>query len=351
MDHLDLISEILAGRGVHIHASLLRSIPSSPSNNNSTTTTSKETILQLWKANHDLCIVALFINAKADLQQSDIRLSWKEFARRGPNAVRFEMIKSYVQVQLYHFGYPLYHQLSNNSSAHDLLCSLIWLIAKCELVEKYVSNLCRKILNETPFVAPRGHRSWSVHESTSSILNDDLEKSIKPSSNKKTTVKDLTHRVASQCGALWHAMREMAAAENQRTLLLQRICEKQVQFRPSSKSRLLLPIEVDVALVEKNDDNAVQNKKVHLDNKIKSMKELVNINERAVLFWQWCCTVADCNDTVADHSDSIDGTTLRTDGMNNDSNDTSAHNDNSDNVIETIENFIVNELGLVLRKP
>ena len=78
MDHLDLLSEILASHGVHVQADLFRKITDDKQQHN----------LQLWKATHDLLIVTLFFNAHASLHQSNIRLAWKEFAKRGPNAVR-----------------------------------------------------------------------------------------------------------------------------------------------------------------------------------------------------------------------------------------------------------------------
>jgi hypothetical protein len=76
----------------------------------------------------------------------------------------------------------------------------------------------------------------------------------------------------------------MAAVEERRTLLLQRLCEHQARLRPPT-SRLLLPIEIDVGIAN---DQAL--KKNELDSRIQLMRSAAEKMEKAVEFWKWCET-------------------------------------------------------------
>lgn len=327
MDHLDLLSEILASHGVHVQADLFRNITDDKQQHN----------LQLWKATHDLLIVTLFFNAHASLHQSNIRLAWKEFAKRGPNAVRFESIKSFVQVQLVHFGYA--KDLATNATMHDLLSAFIWLIAKCELVEQYVNAKCRETLRHLPFLAVRGNRVWrECSNNTLSTVSSNPAPAPTNAHVAPPTVPDLTHRVALQCGALWHAVREMATVEERRTKLLQRICEQQVALRPSASSRLLLPIEVNVAVAMDTSNN----KRIQLDQHIEAMKKIVTTHELAMKFWQWCSTVLNVSEVSSNINDG---------GPGNVSAGASSATFNEEAVLKEIEDLIVEGFGLMLRKP
>jgi len=280
-DHLDYVSEILKSYGVHIHADILRSGASSSGSDR--TNSNEQVTLQLWKATHDVVILTLFLKTDSPLGPADIRLSWKEFASRGPDAVKFDAIKSFVRSQLTKFGFP--RKLSSTATSRDLLISFVWLLSNCELIERYTTNICRKALENAPFVAVRGHRTWCSNR-FSSVAAAQNCKSFDEDTTESSTknVQFVAHRITSQCGSLWHAVREMAAVEERRTLLLQRLCEHQARLRPPT-SRLLLPIEIDVGIAN---DQAL--KKNELDSRIQLMRSAVEKMEKAVEFWKWCET-------------------------------------------------------------
>ena len=63
----------------------------------------------------------MFHVTNATLHQADIQLGWREFSKRGPDAVRFDVIKSFVQDQLLELGYRHQPSLSDTASSKDLL--------------------------------------------------------------------------------------------------------------------------------------------------------------------------------------------------------------------------------------
>ena len=341
MDHLEFISEILASHGVHIQPDLFLAA-STPSTTTTTTTTSNDATLQLWKATHDLLIVTLFLHTNTPLHQSDIRLSWKEFARRGPDAVRFEVIKSFVIHQLTQVGYT--QRLSSVALPSDLLSAFVWLIAKCELVERYINQLCRVALRNTPFAAARGNRVWSPCSTTRAAATATATPLRSPpgATTATPTLPDLTHRITMQCGALWHAVREMAVVEDRRTLLLQRICEQQVVLRPSSTSRLLLPIEVTVAIAHNE-----HSKRIELDAHIEQMKSVYAAQESAIAFWQWCdATLSTTSSSTCSPANETHHPSVPINGT-----DWTQIAINQDETLRRVESIIVDQLGLLVRKP
>jgi hypothetical protein len=362
-DHLDFVSEILKSYGVHIHADILRSGASLSDSDRANS--NEQVTLQLWKATHDVVVLALFLKSDSPLGPADIRLSWKQFASRGTDAIKFDAIKSFVRLQLAGFGFP--RKLSSSANSRDLLISFVWLLANCELVERYTTNICRNALESAPFVAVRGHRTWcsnpcSPHATQHLPLFDE---GTTGSSTK--TVQFATHRISSQCGSLWHAVREMAGIEERRTLLLQRLCEHQARLRPPT-SRLLLPVEIDVGIA--NDQALKKNK---LDGQIQLMRSAVEATEKAVEFWKWCQTTLltpipaphegegkegeieerttqSDKRTAVSSGDRVSVTLRHREGNSSKKIDKIAENQRSLKLMEAVERMI-EDLGLVLRTP
>ena len=333
-DHLNLAIAVLSSYGVHCHADLLRNASSSSEN--------EATTLQLWKATHDVIFLYHFILSNATLHQADIQLGWREFSKRGPDAVRFDVIKSFVQDQLLELGYRHQPSLSDTASSKDLLIAFLWLVAKSEIIERHVTNVCREALQDTPLAGVRGNRVWSHSLSHKTDTTTDITTANSNSSSKKIerNVSDATHRIASQCGTLWHAVRDMAAVEERRTLILRRLCEHQARLR-STSNRLLLPIEIEVGIASNE-----LSERTLLDNRITKLRHAVQIEEKAVQFWEWCQSIV--VDVKEKDKDSEDSGNSEDRGNSGDS--VEIENEGNVQIMKDVEKMI-QELGLVLRKP
>lgn len=242
--------------------------------------TSSETAsapMELWKALHDLIIAVLFLKGGKRLGPNALSEAWQKISNRGPNAIRFDAIHGMIQLKMRDFGYD--HGLPSTSTPPEVLRALCWLMAKCDAVERYVNTACDDAVQGTSLLPVNGSRVWCA-EGIESDQGKDVCRS-----ESIGTVEDLdtaTRFVSSECGRVWHAARELAAAEERRILILRKLCKLQKPLRPGS-SRLLTPTELEAQL--RNEDPTMR---VELDERIAKMVSALKACKGAVSFWNWC---------------------------------------------------------------
>jgi hypothetical protein len=238
--------------------------------------------MELWKALHDLVIAAIFLRRGVRLPPHALAAAWREISRGGPHAVRFDAIRAMIQVKMRDFGYG--HALPPTCTAADLLCAFCWLVAQCEVLHRHVNACCRDAVRGTPLLSVKGSQKWAAAapSSNGASTGENDPSAAESISTPMPCADAATHHVSAECGLLWHAARELATAEERRTLLLRRLCALQVPLRPRS-SRLLTPTELEAQL--RNDDPAMR---VLLDARISNVKSARDACAGAVAFGAWC---------------------------------------------------------------
>lgn len=256
--------------------------------------------MELWKALHDLVIGIICLHQQCRPNATAAAAAWRTVSQGGPRAVRFDAIRAMIQVKMRDFGYS--RELSAECAAPDLLCAFCWLVAQSGVLRRYASACCAQALLGTPLLPVRGSSLWAA-DAASSVMEgegegDYLEKGKMGTGyasdgglfKNKSTAKEsappsadaVTYRVSAECGQLWHAARQLAAAEERRTLLLRQLCKLQVPLRPGAQ-RLLTPTELEAQL--RSEDPAMR---VILDERIAKVKSARNACADACAFWEWC---------------------------------------------------------------
>ena len=104
---------------------------------------------------------------------------------------------------------------------------------------------------------------------------------------------------------------------------------------------MLLPIEIEVGIASNE-----LSERTLLDNRITKLRHAVQIEEKAVQFWEWCQSIV--GDVKEKDEDSEDSGNRENSGDSGDS--VEIENEGNVQIMKDVEKMI-QELGLVLRKP
>ena len=238
--------------------------------------------MELWKALHDLIITTIFLRNGVRLPPHALAEAWRKISLGGPQAVRFESIQAMIQVKMRDFGYG--HALPPTCAAADLLRAFCWLVAQCEVLYRHANARCADAVRGTPLLSMKGSKMWACAPSNSGDAHASTTEvdSMKTIPTPPPSVDGATFNISAECGRLWHAVRELATAEERRTLLLRRLWSLQVPLRLGT-SRLLTPTELEAQL--RNEDPEMREL---LDSRIANVKLARDACMDAVAFWEWC---------------------------------------------------------------
>ncbi len=237
----------------------------------------KNTVLQLWKALHDLTVAGLFARAGAALGPTDIDCAWKELSKGGARAVQFDSVKALVASRLAQIGCEW--RLTEGSPVRDLLASFCWLIAQCEVLEQHVNTLCVEATRTGPFLDLQGSRVWVAPAVAS-------PEGVPVGRQTVASTSAAVFLASRNCGSLWHAARELAAAEEQRTLVLRKLAQVQHTVRAQG-SRMLSPLEVSVGITR---PESAATARAELNERIAKLRRARAAHDHALAFWKWCRT-------------------------------------------------------------